>query len=292
MNNPHKILILSDKIDKTLSLNIQKYSVNTIFRSSYKSLIFKIEKDKVEIFDTLNLLDLSEYDLVYFKQYGLETRACATYLQSKNIPFLNQDLGNNFIYNKLDQYVLLGSNGFLIPESIYTSHKKLKEISKTVSYPFILKSIVSSLGNDNFLIQSHEELIQVLDSNPKIPFVMQEFIPNNFDYRVLILGGKLGTVLQRKRQNNSDHRNNAYLGATEEEISSPDSKMVEISINASKLLNKNIAGVDLIFDEKTKQYYIIELNSKPSFTYNTSISSEVPQFTKFIDEYLEKSRAD
>ncbi len=288
MRISRKILILSDKVDKTLFHNIQKYTDNAVYTSSYRWLIFRIQTGKVAIFDSRNNVDLDSYDLVYFKQYGLETRACATYLQAKGIPFLNQDLGSNYIYNKLDQYILLGCNNFLLPDSIYTSHQNLIEIAKDNTYPFILKSITSSLGNDNYLIQNYEQLREVLCENPKTPFVMQEYIPNDFDYRVLVLGHKVGTVLKRQRRDASDHRNNAYLGAQEEEVIKPDKSIIEISVKTSRLLNKDIAGIDLIFDEKTKQYYIIELNSKPLFTYDTRISSEVPQFTKYIDHYLEK----
>jgi glutathione synthase/RimK-type ligase-like ATP-grasp enzyme len=126
-----------------------------------------------------------------------------------------------------------------------------------------------------------------LDSNKNIPFIIQEFIANDFDYRVLILGNKLGTVLKRSRQNKNDHRNNTALGAREDEVLSPDKKAVDLSIEISNYLNKDVAGVDLIFDELTKQYYIIEINSKPCFTYDSEVSSEVSQFTKYIDSIID-----
>lgn len=281
-----KILILSTKIDNVLFTNIQKYSVNKIYRSSYKSLNFTIEQGKVEIYDRANELYLNDYDLVYFKQYSIETSACVAFLQDQNIPFLNRDLGSNFIFNKLAQYVKLAHAGYLVPKSIYSSHKGLKELAKDIQYPIILKSIASSLGKDNFLVKSYAELVNILESNTEIPFIIQEFIPNNFDYRVLILGGKLGTVLKRTRQNSSDHRNNTALGAHEDEISTPDEVLVQLSIEVANTLGKDIAGVDLIFDEVSKRHYVIEVNSKPSFTYDASISSEVPQFTKYIDSMI------
>ncbi len=286
MITPKKILILSNRINNKLYRNIQKHSNNDVYSTSYSLLSFNIEQNKVEIFDTANNLSLDQYNLVYFRQYEEETKACTLYLQEKGIPFLNKDIGENFVFNKLAQYVKLGFGGYLVPHTAYASHDGLKRVSEAFSYPFVLKSISSSLGQDNFLVNNYRELCSILDSNNKIPFLMQEFIQNSFDYRVLILGGELGTVLKRTRQNKADHRNNTALGALEEEINNPDKNMVDLSVSISKYLNKNVAGVDLIFDEISKRYYVIEINSKPSFTYDVNVSSEVPQFTKFIDSYI------
>jgi glutathione synthase/RimK-type ligase-like ATP-grasp enzyme len=286
MSSPKKILILSNRINNVLYRNIQKHSVNEVYSSSYSLLRFDIKQGKVEIFDTANNLPLEQYNLVYFKQYTDETKACVIFLEAHNIPFLNKDLGDNFIFNKLAQYIQLGLNGFLIPHTVYGSHKGLKMQSEGLAYPFVLKSISSSLGQDNFLIQSFTELCTTLDENKNVPFVIQEFIQNNFDYRVLVLGDTVGTVLKRIRQNKDDHRNNTALGAIEEELATPDKAMVDLSISIAKSLNKDVAGVDLIFDELSHRYFIIEVNSKPSFTYDTNISSEVPAFTKFIDSVV------
>lgn len=287
MINPQKkILILSNRIDDDLYNAIQKHSKNNVFSSSYRYLNFSLEKGKVDIFDRANGLYLNQYDLVYFKQYQDITKACTIFLEENRIPFINRDIGKNFVFNKLAQYVKLALGNYPIPKTFYGSHKALKEMASGLKYPIILKSINSSLGQDNFLIKDEDELSKTLDLNSKVPFVLQEFIANNYDYRVLILGGELGTVLQRIRQNKSDHRNNTALGAKEVEITSPDRAMVDLSIDIAKYLDKDVAGIDLIFDEITKRYYIIEINSKPSFTYDTRISSEVPAFAKFIDLFV------
>jgi glutathione synthase/RimK-type ligase-like ATP-grasp enzyme len=284
-----KILILSSKVDKVLHKNMQEYSSNEIYYTSYPFLRFHIEPSKVDIFDTRNNLSLGDYDLVYFKQFSLETDACLVFLNHKGIPFLNKDLANYTITNKLAQYVKLGLGGYLIPNTVYGSYTELKNLSLNMEYPLIMKSINASLGRDNFLIKSHEELCSILDQNKGVSFLIQNYIENSFDYRVLILGNKLGTVLKRIRQNENDHRNNTALGALEVEVSFPDKKLVDLAIAVSTLLNKDVAGVDIIFDELSQQYYIIELNSKPCFTNDVTVSSEVPQFTKFIDSVLEYS---
>lgn len=281
-----KILFLSTRMHGTLHRNLQKHSSNEIFYTTYKDLTFEIKPGKVEIYDTRNNLFLEQYELVYFKQYSVETNACVVFLLEKGISFLNKDLAFNFIYNKLAQYVKLGLGGLLIPDSFYGSSTQLLKAAKQMQFPIILKSIESSLGKDNFLIKNYEELENVLENNKKKSFVIQKYIPNSFDYRVLILGGQLGTVLKRIRQNADDHRNNTALGAIEEEIASPPQEMIDLSVKVANLLGKDIAGVDLIFDEDTKQYFIIESNSKPCFTNDTLVSSEVPQFTKYIDSVV------
>jgi len=121
---------------------------------------------------------------------------------------------------------------------------------------------------------------------PARSFLFQRFIPNDFDFRFLVLGGKVGTISKRTRQNKDDHRNNAYVGATEEEVA-PDAvsqAMKDDAIAAAEVFHRQVAGVDIIVDKNTGQHYILEVNASPGITFDESVLSELPQLSRYLDE--------
>ena len=57
-------------------------------------------------------------------------------------------------------------------------------------------------------------------------------------------------------------------------------------IKAAKLLDLQIAGVDYIYDEKSDRYYILEVNSSPGFTLESSSISEFPKFVNYLETII------
>jgi D-alanine-D-alanine ligase-like ATP-grasp enzyme len=56
----------------------------------------------------------------------------------------------------------------------------------------------------------------------------------------------------------------------------------EIAVKGSNALNVQIAGVDIATDKNTGEYYLIEINRGPGFTYDTTISPEMDQLAKYL----------
>jgi len=137
-----------------------------------------------------------------------------------------------------------------------------------LEYPFIAKAADAFGGAMNFLVTDYSDLKTALNAHKEQFFVLQEFIPNNFDYRVIVMDGVIKLVMRRSRDASSgSHLNNTSAGATGEFVSIDQlsNEMQEDALKAATLtLRSDFAGVDLIVDSKTGQHYILEVNEAPA----------------------------
>ncbi len=97
-------------------------------------------------------------------------------------------------------------------------------------------------------------------------FVEQFIKYDNTDYRVDIVDGKFIACYGRKAPKN-DWKTNITSGGTimlRKEINE-NSEVVKIAQKATKAVGLEIAGVDLIYDKKNKQFVVLEVNGIPAF---------------------------
>ncbi|MBU1126779.1 hypothetical protein KKF11_00320, partial [Patescibacteria group bacterium] len=85
-----------------------------------------------------------------------------------------------------------------------------------------------------------------------------------------------------------EFRSNVSLGAKEEfiDIEKAPAEMKEIVIKATKVLNLEIAGADVLIDSTTGKQWILEVNRGPGLTYDTSISPELKQLSLFFQKKI------
>ena len=128
----------------------------------------------------------------------------------------------------------------------------------------VFKSIRGTKGQDNYLVHSPEEISKIVDDNPDIEFILQEFIPNDGDYRIVTLGFEPYMAIYRS-SGGKDHRNNTSLGGSAKIIplEEVDPEILEMSRMAAKATNKRFAGVDVITHRDTGKNYILEVNHTP-----------------------------
>src|SRR5690606_37745031 len=134
----------------------------------------------------------------------------------------------------------------------------------------IMEDVDGQKGNLNFKVNSEAVVIYTLAQHANTNFIYQEFIPNDFDYRIVVLGqSRIGSIDKRTRQNLKDHRNNVALGATEffiepNEFEGDDLK--KLAIDASIACGVEVAGVDIVLSTRNNKAYLMEINSSPGFT--------------------------
>jgi D-alanine-D-alanine ligase-like ATP-grasp enzyme len=58
--------------------------------------------------------------------------------------------------------------------------------------------------------------------------------------------------------------------------------MAQISLKAAKILDLQVAGVDLLFDQQSKRYGLLEVNRAPGFTTDLQLSPELPAVAAFL----------
>lgn len=215
---------------------------------------------------------LSDFSLIYIKSYrNLAERATTLVkcLAAQGIPFIGEELNDAMSLTKLSQYARLAAEGLPLPKAMFVATPKLEasyaEVVETLGTPFVLKDVGGRGGELNFLIRSKEQLVQVAHDNPDVSFVAQAFIANDGDTRVLIVGGKAVMVIGRARLDNSTHLNNTSQGAaaTMQSLAEFGAENLAMAERAAALFKREIAGVDVMFEQTTGKAFILEVNSCP-----------------------------
>ena len=112
-------------------------------------------------------------------------------------------------------------------------------------------------------------------------FIFQKFIEANRRHRILVIGGKAVAGIVRptrwqKRFTDADPERAALVPIPEE-----DRKLAE---TASKFLGIDVAGVDILVEDKTQKRFVLEVNSAPrwaSIKKDTGLNVEA-EILKFL----------
>jgi glutathione synthase/RimK-type ligase-like ATP-grasp enzyme len=241
----------------------------------------------------INEKKLSSYDYVWI-QSGWNTthiayllHICLNFLHiPHNLPNINS--------TKISDIFSLASQGIPIPNTFFRHGLKIDErseqdIHKICQFPCIYKTALGSLGTDVFLIEEKGDIKQNIEDNRKYSrFIFQKYIPNDFDYRIIISNGKPASICRRVRTNDK-YRNNTALGAIEDfvDIKEIPQKILDLAINAVNALELNWAGVDIVTNKVTGENYVLEVNRRPGLTQN---SLETISAYRYVEELAREYR--
>jgi glutathione synthase/RimK-type ligase-like ATP-grasp enzyme len=281
-----KVLILSSFPDKP---HHHRLSSGHTLRS-YNDISIELEP-KSSTFEIVEKNhSITDYSFVYFRTADDKEKMAiplALCLNKLDIPFIDSALLAKQISSKSYQYAIFLFNGLPFPHSIIAFADKMKKMlpifEKKLGYPFIIKAVGGRKGEDNFCVKNKEEFVHVMANyGEDMLFVAQEFIPNDFDYRILTVGYKTAIVYKRIRGKNTDtHLNNVSKGGSRELVDHAKiRKLCKLAEKASKLLKREVCGVDIVVDKETGKPYIFEANAAPQLNYAPAL--------KAVREYLEE----
>lgn len=173
------------------------------------------------------------------------------------------------------------NNKFSIPTFTAKSNLIALELIKdgTLSFPFIAKPDLGARGIGVLLVENVAQLrnIQNIES-----LVLQNYIPNDHDFRVFILGGRVLGIMKRVRS--QGYLNNISQGASALplEFGGLYNKLSEIALEVSSIFDLNMCGVDIIENSLTGDLKFLEVNTVPQWQ---GIQSALPE-VKFADEII------
>jgi ribosomal protein S6--L-glutamate ligase len=113
------------------------------------------------------------------------------------------------------------------------------------------------------LIKEDSQLEKILLGRERQNFIIQEYIPNDGDYRLFLVGYRVMAGFKRQRKEEKLILNRS-LGSSEVLEKIP-GDVVEEAEKAARTLGVQIAGIDLVRDERTKKPVVIEVNQSPEF---------------------------
>ena len=138
-------------------------------------------------------------------------------------------------------------------------------MDKILSFPFIKKPNLGAKGEGIKLIKEPKD-IDSLEEEEITKSVFQNFIENDGDYRVLVIGGKPIDAIKRVGENGS-FLNNVSMGgqALAVENSKLKTELFKIAAQVSATFNLGFCGVDIIQDKNSEELYFLELNTVPQW---------------------------
>jgi glutathione synthase/RimK-type ligase-like ATP-grasp enzyme len=236
---------------------------------------------------------LEDYDAVlgigWFKEKIFEevALAVALYTRAHKRLFLNSEAYVNRSKSKVSQYVLaVLENIQTTPFCFALDHAVLLSSLQQsgINYPFIMKAPLASRGNDNYLVQDAKQLNLLLEENPDTAFVIQEFIPNDGDLRLIVVGNAVGLAIERTAVAGS-HLNNTSKGGSAclVDLSTLSSDMLEQAVAMAQLLHREITGVDMIIHKETGKHYFLEANNMPQLSTGSLVDEKIAVVSRYLD---------
>jgi glutathione synthase/RimK-type ligase-like ATP-grasp enzyme len=292
MKGPKKELFvteISERIGKDVEITLAEFS----------DLYFSIAENRIDV--EISGTSITEFSLVYFRRAGggfsIMAATLATCLKAKNIKFIDSSWGEiGPLGSKFTSLVKLCVEGLPIIRSIYVREKQIdkykEKIAKELGFPLIAKELSMQKGKGVYKIERLEDfanLPEKSDAGSENQFLFQEFKNLGDEYRVLVLGKKVGVWEKKILTVEGEFRHNVSLGAREEflDLEEIPEDLAKIAIDAAVKLNLQIAGVDIAKDVNTGEFHLIEVNRGPGFTYDTKVSPEMDQIAKFLREEAE-----
>lgn len=229
--------------------------------------------------------DMKDFDGWFFRSVGSElewSKLLQLYAKKHNVPVVDQYLLTEGPLRRFKSVMTwqLMEAGVKYPKSSYIeTWIDLENFLKEASFPLIVKlSQGGRHGMGTFWIREYEDLekLKVIleerkekakKKGEKIPlvrgFLVQEYIENDGDFRVMTvgykcIGGFKRQVKEEKLILNKSQGNSIGLKEIPEEVS----KTAEA---AARALEVEVAGTDLVISKKTGEVYIIEVNEAPQF---------------------------
>ena len=184
---------------------------------------------------------------------------------------------------KIHQMKAMGDAGLNVPRWVMGRLSYLRnEAIKQFEYPVILKGSQGDRRTQVFKFFSDAswekgwEVFTWREKNEGQRYSLQEYIVNMEDYRVMIIGGKVIGVMKRAVGEN-ERLKNVF---TKSEL--PDYVLGK-AIEAAKVCEIDIAGVDVVFKEGDKEPYFWEVNRAPNYdrfveVTGVNVANEIAKF--------------
>ncbi len=303
MNKTKRIaLFYGGKMTKHLKLikaaaNKEKVALDLI---SYNQVFFDTETLKVRLRGQKKAVDaigdIGDYKVLFFRTTGKHWEEVDLILSEVNESQVVIDplvkWGKPSYACKAWQMLQLQKAGIRVPKTIYGSlwylYKYMASqnafcgarafhmtalqksiIAQPLPFPIILKGSGGDRGTRVFkaeTLNDLEKLVRLLrktETEEGKRYMVQEYIENKGDYRILVLGEKVLGVMKRTSQSANEFRNNFSVGG-KVEISDLPEAVKAVAVKAAKVCGLSIAGVDIIYKSK-EECYVLEVNKGPQF---------------------------
>lgn len=298
--NKKRIVILKSVIDqKTVNFLdlLSKTSSSEVVLTNYKTLRFEINEHNEPKILLSDGTDIALAKVVYFKSHNLypeHASAVAQYLKYKHVSFFDNEVANFVSSSKLSEMFVLAINDVTVPKSLIVSEKNdipdYDTLKGDFGNSFVIKGANSDRGKNNYIVKDRASFGQVIARIEKSnAYIIQQYIENDGYVRVLMMGGRIIQIVKRRSVGHKDplkaHLNKPMGGANAIELNEAEcsSELLALARRAAIAMHRSIVGVDLIQDNKTKKWYVLEANNNPDITGGINVENKIKGLANFLE---------
>ncbi len=281
-------LFFRDSLRQSIGPDVQ------VEMSALAQLTFLLHGEKAKVYDGAQNFSLQDFDLIIFRRISKRLDlavAVAAFCRKKSIPYIDTYISKASSC-KLGGAFLLWEHDLPTPATIYGPTINIIQSIKQgeMSLPLIAKDNEGKQGRNNFLVHNLKELAAVLQ-NDRIKFVVQPYIMNEGDYRILVLNGRARVAILRRAAPGS-HLNNTSQNGMAQLIDLNDLRpdIIELAQEAALVSKVQVAGVDIIVDKNTKKASILEVNSAPQLVDGAFVGQKMVAYAKAVKELVGKAK--
>lgn len=165
----------------------------------------------------------------------------------------------------------------------------VEQLETQLDYPMVVKECSGSFGEQVALAHCRDELLKLVKSKGRTPFIVQEFIRSSVgrDVRIYVAGGKAKAAIMR--YNEKDFRANFVDGAGMKAYTPTDSQ-IGMAVKAAEILGLSFGGIDILFGENDEPVFC-EANSNAHFKklYTVTGVNMAEEILKCILKEIENS---
>lgn len=240
-------------------------------------------KELHETYDAINVRNVHK-----FSDYA---DALGVYAEHNNIRFINEADRHLGYLGKVSQGFLFARHG--LPTPAFTSCLGNNELLEAVlaqdilQYPIVVKHNEEMKGTENHLVKDEQQLTAILGID-RHGYLVQTFIPNEGELRVLTFGPE-HQILFHKQAQPGEYLNNTSRGGTSAEVSPADvsGDILAAAHKAASLVRRQLAGVDVLLGSDGT-WYILEVNHTPAIATGAFLDKKQAAYAEFIKNEIDR----
>lgn len=197
--------------------------------------------------------------------------------------------------DKVNMYSRLMRHGVSLPDTTFLQESELSEANaaelfETMGLPLVLKAPNSSFSAYVEKVSTPAEFVRIgkkfLRRADRI--IVQQYMPSDFDWRVITLDGQVIAVLkylfvQDKWKLMERGSGGEWARVEGVPLERADPKLLAVALQAADAIGKSLYGIDI--KEVAGEYYVIEVNDNPTIAAGDEDRAN-PEIYSIIIRYL------
>lgn len=201
-----------------------------------------------------------------FYPYISEALTVARLFRDAGKVVIDQSLTDEgYAVSKMHDTLVLTEHGLPCPRTWQLFNpRQVEALAEQLRYPCVLKGVHGARGEHTYLVHNAEQLHRRLWHYTYGELMLQEYLPAEEDYRVLVIGYRALPMMVSRRPPAGDFRTNHSLGGTFTARSLEEFPALgALAEQAARALRREITAVDIRLKGDTPM--ILEVNRQPDF---------------------------